>query len=88
MLEVVTASAFKRDVKKLHGKDMEKLKKVIRLLANADPLPQTYKDHALIGQWKSYRDAHIEPDWILIYRTNEQSLYLARTGSHAELFGK
>jgi mRNA interferase YafQ len=49
-------------------------------------LPASYKDHPLKGDWQGYRDAHIEPDWLLIYRVVRDDIYLARTGSHADLF--
>jgi mRNA interferase YafQ len=66
------------------GKDMSKLRALI-LLAEA-PLPERYKDHPLRGNWRGYRDAHIEPDWLLIYRVAGDELQLARTGTHADLF--
>ena len=84
--EVVISSAFKKDLKKLRAKDTGRLKQLIGLLADEIPLPADYRDHALVGQWKGYRDAHIEPDWLLIYRVDADTVYLARTGSHAEIF--
>jgi mRNA interferase YafQ len=48
------------------GKDMTKLREAIRLLMAGDPLPASYRDHPLGGDWKGYRDCHIEPDWVLI----------------------
>lgn len=84
--EIVISTAFKKDMKKLKGKDTGKLKELIVLLADGLPIPAGYRDHALTGQWKGYRDAHIEPDWLLIYRVDTSTVYLARTGSHAELF--
>jgi len=79
---------FKRDVKKMRkqGKDIEKLKKVVSMLAEGKPLGAEYKDHPLIGKWKGSRDCHIEPDWVLIYTADEKSLRLERTGSHRDLF--
>jgi len=50
------------------------------------PLPEAYQDHPLRGNWKGYRDAHIEPDWLLLYRVDGEELQLARTGTHADLF--
>ncbi|WP_348640742.1 type II toxin-antitoxin system YafQ family toxin [Mesorhizobium sp. B2-3-13] len=47
-----------------------------------------YKDHPLKGDWKGFRDAHIEPDWLLIYRVVGDELQLARTGSHSDLFNE
>jgi mRNA interferase YafQ len=81
-------SQFKKDIKKQikKGKDPEKLTSLIKLLIQNDPLPQKYKDHALIGNWVGRRDCHIEPDWILIYKKTEDELLLERTGSHSDLF--
>ena len=81
-------SQFKKDIKKQikKGKDPEKLTSLIKLLIKNDPLPQKYKDHALIGNWIGRRDCHIEPDWILIYKKTEDELLLERTGSHSDLF--
>lgn len=81
-------SQFKKDIKKQikKGKDPEKLTCLIQHLIQDDPLPQKYKDHALIGNWLGRRDCHIEPDWILIYKKTEDELLLERTGSHSDLF--
>ncbi|WP_143727647.1 MULTISPECIES: type II toxin-antitoxin system YafQ family toxin [Moorena] len=49
-------------------------------------LEPKYKDHALTGNWSGYRDCHIEPDWILIYKISGTHLFLVRSGSHADLF--
>lgn len=88
MLVLVRTSQFKRDVKLLQkqGKDMEKLKTLLKLLVTQSSLPEEYQDHPLRGNWKGYRDAHIEPDWLLLYRVQDDELQLARTGSHANLF--
>lgn len=84
----VHSSQFKRDVKaaEKRGKDMEKLRTLLVLLINGKPLPPEYLDHPLKGNWKGYRDSHIEPDWLLIYRVAGDDLYLARTGTHADIF--
>lgn len=87
-MNLVYTSQFKKDFKKIvnQGKDISKLEKVIDLLLDGQELPTHYKDHQLIGKWKQHRDCHLEPDWILIYRINEESLILERTGSHSQLF--
>lgn len=81
---------FKRDVKRLQkrGKDISKLKKVIRVLIYAEKLEPKYRDHQLKGLLKDCRDCHIEPDWLLIYRIEGSELCLVRTGSHSDLFNK
>ncbi|WP_028572916.1 type II toxin-antitoxin system YafQ family toxin [Desulfonatronum lacustre] len=79
---------FKRDVKlaKKRGKDVEKLKKLLALLIKGVPLPATYLDHPLKGEWIGFRDAHIEPDWVLIYKVSGDVVRFERTGKHADVF--
>ena len=88
MLTPVTSTAFRRDVKRAQkrGKDTAKLAALLQLLIDEKPLPAHYKDHPLRGNYATYRDAHIEPDWLLIYRIAGHELQLARTGTHADLF--
>ena len=82
------STQFHRDVKKLRkrGKDLEKLKVLIELLLSEEPLPPRYKDHPLKINWAGYRDAHVEPDWVLIYSVTDEKVHLERTGNHEELF--
>ena len=91
MLTVVRANQFKRDVKRLSqsgSKRMFKLKEVITKLINEEKLDQKYRNHPLKNNWKGFYECHLEPDWLLIYRINndKQELELARTGSHSDLF--
>jgi mRNA interferase YafQ len=88
MREIIRTTQFKRDVKraKKRGKGMTKLRDLILLLAGETPLPVRFKDHPLSGEWKQYRDCHIDPDWLLLYKIDANDLYLVRTGSHADLF--
>ena len=88
MLIPVRTNQFKKDVKKAgkRGKDLDKLKTMLSLLIHQTPLPDSYQDHPLRGNWKGYRDAHLEPDWLLLYRIEGDELLLARTGTHADLF--
>nr|BCT99768.1 type II toxin-antitoxin system mRNA interferase toxin, RelE/StbE family [uncultured bacterium] len=81
---------FKRDAKlaKKRGKDMEKLRVVIDLLLADQPLPPELGDHPLKGDWKPRRDIHIEPDWLLIYRVDDDVVRFERTGTHSDIFGK
>lgn len=90
MKPVIQTSQFKRDIKRLkkRGKDLVKLGDVVRQLAADKTLEEKHRDHALIGRWVGSRDCHIEPDWILIYRNEPDSLYLERSGSHSDLFKK
>lgn len=82
------STQFQRDVKRLQkrGKNLEKLKTLIELLLAAGPLPPQYKDHPLKHGWTAYRDAHIEPDWVLVYLATEKAVHFERTGTHEELF--
>ena len=70
------------------GRDMAKLRTVLTKLARQDALPAKYRDHALRGDWNGYRDLHIEPDWLLLYRIEGDEVQLARTGRHSDLFRK
>lgn len=65
---------------------MAKLRALLTLLAQEQPLPVEYKDHALRGDWIGFRDLHIEPDWLLLYRIENDEVQLARTGTHSDLF--
>jgi mRNA interferase YafQ len=84
----VQSGAFARDVRRMHkrNKDMSKLRTALTLLIERKPLPRPYLDHPLKGDWKGYRDLHIEPDWVLIYRVAGSELRLARTGTHSDVF--
>jgi mRNA interferase YafQ len=86
--EIIRSVQFKRDVRlaEKRGKDMAKLRELILPLAEETPLPPRYKDHPLSGEWKHHRDSHIEPDWLLLYKIDDNDLYLVRTGTHADLF--
>jgi mRNA interferase YafQ len=88
MLTPVVSTRFKKDVKRLEkrGKDMNKLKSILSLLIAGDAPPPECRDHPLKGSWKGFRDLHIEPDWLLLYRIDGDELQLARTGAHADLF--
>jgi mRNA interferase YafQ len=98
MRKIETTTAFKRDFKR-EGKGPHRavldtdLKQVITALAGDAPLSAKHRDHALAGDWKDYRDCHVKPDLVLIYRLmdgdgtedNPDRLILARFGSHSAL---
>ena len=90
MKAIYETSHFRKDIKKIkkQGKQIEKLKVLVGRIANGEPLDPRHRDHALIGPLKGSRDCHIEPDWRLVYRTDGESLFLERTGSHSDLFAK
>jgi mRNA interferase YafQ len=93
MRTIDKSSAFKRDYKRELGGRYRAtletdLREVLTALAMDMPLDAKYRDHDLSGNWGGYRECHIKPDLLLIYRkSNSDSLRLARLGSHSELFG-
>lgn len=88
MKKVSQTTQFSRDVKRMRkrGKDLVKLQEVVRQLADGTSLSPKHRDHPLVGPWQPSRDCHVEPDWILIYTADSESLRLERTGTHADLF--
>lgn len=90
-MKIRLTQQFERDIKKLVKKhyDLDKLEAVIKLLVENDTevLYRKYRDHALKGNWRGFRECHIESDWLLIYRINNDvcELVLLRTGSHDNL---
>lgn len=89
---VKPTTQFKKDFKLAMKRSMkiELLEEVIAMLAMGETLPDKHKDHALTGNWVGHRECHILPDWLLIYRIEDEVLILtlARTGTHSDLFGK
>lgn len=90
MLRIIPSNQFKKDLRlaKKRGMNIDKLREVINVLSSNGSLDKKYRDHNLTGQYKEFRECHIEPDWLLIYRidNNELELFLLRTGSHSDLF--
>ena len=88
--EVLFTTRFKKDLKLVQkqGKNLDKLFDVVERLACDEDLDSKYRDHELSGNYDGFRECHIEPDWLLIYRKNAERiiLYLLRTGSHSDLF--
>ncbi|MFN4944505.1 MAG: type II toxin-antitoxin system YafQ family toxin [Akkermansiaceae bacterium] len=87
-MKVTQSTQFKKDAKRQpkRGKDLDKLFDVIDLLISAKDLPASLRDQTLTGNWKGWRDCHIEPDWLLIYKMSPEELVLGRTGTHSDLF--
>jgi mRNA interferase YafQ len=90
MKAVSQTTQFARDVKLMRrrGKDLAKLQAVVQFLAAGADLPRKHPDHALTSPWQPSRDCHVEPDWILIYTPDAESLRLERTATHSDLFKK
>lgn len=86
---VKSTTQFKKDYKLAvkHGLKIELLEDVIAALAMGEPLPEINKDHPLSGNWVKHRECHILPDWLLIYRIEDDVLVLTltRTGTHSDL---
>ena len=89
---VKPTTQFRKDFKLAmkRGLKIELLEEVIAVLATGEALPEKHKDHALTGNWVGHRECHILPDWLLIYRIEDEVLVLTltRTGTHSDLFGK
>lgn len=88
MLRPRFTGAFKKDRKRAErrGKDLRKLDKLMRRLVSEEPLETRLRDHKLGGEWRDFRECHIEPDWLLIYRTQKDEITFVRTGTHSDLF--
>lgn len=92
MLEVKFTGQFRKDFRLAvrRGFDPQKLTDVVNLLRAEEPLPEAYRDHSLVNSrnYKYMRECHIQPDWLLIYKIEDQSLVLRliRTGTHSDLF--
>ena len=90
MLSVKYYSKFKKDYKKIQkrGYKIDLLKEVVDKLRKGEQLPEKYQDHWLSGNYKGFKECHIEPDWLLIYKIENDVLILTlvRTGTHSDLF--
>jgi mRNA interferase YafQ len=88
MLKPKYSKRFKKDIKKFQYQKsaMLDLRAVIEFLLKQEPLKEKYCDHPLGGNWIGHRECHIKPDMLLIYTSNEESLFLERVGSHSDLF--
>ena len=86
---VETTKRFRKDIKQCikQGLNEDLLWEVVNVIALGEKLPAKYKDHKLHGKYKDYRECHIEPDWLLIYKIDNDKLILTltNTGSHSDL---
>ncbi len=90
--EIVWTTKFKKGYKlaiKRHL-DIDLLDDIIRALSRGETLPEKNKDHELSGNWAGYRECHIQPDWLLVYRIDDDILVLTLvcTGTRSDIFGK
>lgn len=88
MLRSRFTGAFKKDRKRAGRRDkvLDKLDNLMRRLASEEKLDARFRDHQRGGEWKDFRECHIEPDWLLIYRTEGDEITFVRTGTHSDLF--
>ena len=90
MLDIILSNQFKKDLKtaKKRGYNLDLLDEVVTKLSNKQPLEAKNRDHELSGIYKGFRECHIQPDWLLVYRINNNDLilFLSRTGTHSDLF--
>ncbi len=88
MLEPVLTTRFRKDVKrqKKRGKEREKLEALIGHICEHGDAPKGTRPHNLVGDWNGYRECHIEPDWLLIFTVEAETVTFHRTGTHSDLF--
>lgn len=90
MLDIVLSNKFRKDLKlaQKRGFDLDFLNTVVEKLAAGEKLPAQNRDHELTGNYAGFRECHIQPDWLLVYRISntELVLLLVRTGTHSDLF--
>ncbi|HDY64607.1 MAG TPA: type II toxin-antitoxin system YafQ family toxin [Phycisphaerae bacterium] len=87
-MKLTRTNQFKKDYKraKKQRKDLTLLKGIIQKLTTRERLSPKHNDHRLAGALSSFRELHIQPDWLLIYQAQHNHLVLVRLGSHSELF--
>jgi len=90
MLEIILSNRFKKDLKiiKKRGYDLDLLDAIVNQLAAEEPLADNHHDHSLVGDYAGFRECHILPDWLLVYRIDAEVIFflLSRTGTHSDLF--
>ena len=90
MLKIVLSNRFKKDLKlaRKRGLNLDVLRTVVNILASGEKLDREYRDHDLTGEYAGFRECHMQPDWLLVYRIEQEELelFLFRTGTHSDLF--
>jgi mRNA interferase YafQ len=84
------SSAYRKDLRRVTRRsyDLTLLAHVLDALREGQQLPAARRDHPLKGEWRGWRECHVQPDWLLIYKATDTEVLLARTGTHADLFSK
>jgi len=87
-MKIITTKKFLKDLKRQEkrSKNLDKLQKIVGQLASNSKLPELHREHLLKGEFRDFYECHIEPDWLLIYKKQKDTLYLARAGTHSDLF--
>lgn len=89
-LDIILSNRFRKDLKsaRKRGYDLNLLEEIVNTLAEGKSLARKYRDHELTGDYIGFRECHVQPDWLLIYRIDgdELILFLSRTGTHSDLF--
>lgn len=90
MLTPTYTRQFERDLKRMQrrGKNIEKLKIIVRCLVAEEPLDPLHREHKLVGNRQGRRECHVESDWLLIYKVEGSRIIFERCGTHADLFRK
>lgn len=90
MLDIILSNRFKKDLKlaRKRNYNLDLLNTVVDTLVEQKPLDEKYHDHSLSGNYVGFRECHILPDWLLIYRVDDDELFLllSRTGTHSDLY--
>ena len=89
MLKIRYSNQFKKDFKKVRNLPLPDLKAIFEVISTLEKnlaLDKKHKDHELSGNWAKFRECHIKPDLLLIYKVNFDELQLARLGTHSDLF--
>ena len=79
-------TGFNGPATSLYEEDIKKFDELLKFLIADKELPEEYKDHLLIGNYKGFRECHIEPNWLIIYEKTETTIFFVRMGTHSDLF--
>jgi mRNA interferase YafQ len=87
-----TTNRFEKELAKImkRGKDRcdpEDLNLIVSILREGSRIPEKYCDHKLQGNLRHFRGLHINPDWVLVYTSDNDTVYLHRTGTHSDIYG-
>ena len=88
--EVVSSTSFRRDVRRgtRRGLDTDRMWQLIDMLADGIPLPRSARRHRLTGNWAGRWECHIAGNWLLVWSEDADTIYLERTGTHSDIFGR